>query len=208
VVSVTWSPGEIVVYRHRANDGRFYSGFPLNIVEDGPDRIVGVLPHGTVVSRPIAADGRDLRDLPLADRWGPRIANLRPFRLGDDAGRLVIVFPRGRAHSIWIFRWREGVHGWYVNLEDPYIRGDRTLTTRDHILDVWAPGDTGEPRWKDEDELEAAVAQGTRTRAEADAYRAEGERVMRERPWPTGYENAAADPAWPAPTLFDGWDVA
>ena len=31
---------------------------------------------------------------------------------------------------------------------------------------------------------------------------------MRERPWPTGWEDAEPDPSWPAPELFDGWDVA
>jgi hypothetical protein len=204
---VTWSPGDTVVYRSRASDGRYYSGLPLNILEDGPDAVVGILPHGTVVSRPVAADGRDLRAVPLSKRWGPRVALRRPFLFAEGAGRLVIVFPRGRSFAIWIFRAPEQVIGWYVNLEDPQVFAGRTISTRDHILDLWVPAESGEARWKDEDELEAAVAAGTRTRDEADAYRAEAARVADERPWPTGWEDAQPDPSWAVPELFDGWDV-
>jgi predicted RNA-binding protein associated with RNAse of E/G family len=95
-----------------------------------------------------------------------------------------------------------------VNLEDPQVFENRTITTRDHVLDIWVAGETGEPSWKDEDELAAAVAAGIRTPEEAQAFRAEGERIMRERPWPTGFEDVEPDPAWPLPELFDGWDVA
>ncbi len=209
---MTWSPGEIVVYRHLSIHGAYQSGLPLSILHDGPVVVVGTLPHDTLICRPAAADGRNLREVPLAERWSvPRVPKLSPFTLRGDSGpggRLVIVFPRGRAHSIWIFRGAERVIGWYVNLEDPQIFVGRTISTRDHVLDLWVPGETGIAAWKDEDELEAAVAAGTRTQDQADAYRAEGERVLWERPWPTGWEEAAPDPAWPLPELFDGWDVA
>jgi hypothetical protein len=70
------------------------------------------------------------------------------------------------------------------------------------------PADTGEPQWKDEDELEAATRQGRVTADEARALRAEGERVVAERPWPTGWEDFRPDPAWTTPSLPDGWDDA
>jgi len=117
-----------------------------------------------------------------------------------------MIFPRGRAHSIWFFREPDSP-GWYVNLEDPPVFGDRTISTRDHILDIWVPLETGIPSWKDEDELEASIAAGRTTSAEAGAIRDEGERVLRERPWPTGWEEFEPDPSWPTPGLFDGWDV-
>jgi hypothetical protein len=69
-------------------------------------------------------------------------------------------------------------------------------------------GRNGEPSCKDEDGLEAAVAADVRTREAAEAIRAEGELVIRERRWPTGFEDAAPSPEWPAPELFAGWDVA
>ncbi len=209
---MSWAPGDVVVYRHRSYDGRFLSGLPLTVIEATGDLVVGYLPSGTLISRPAAADGSDLRTIPLAERWAaPRIAKLSPFTLngpGDGTGRLIILFPLGRAHAIWIFRAPDRLHGWYVNLEDPQVLADRTITSRDHVLDLWVPAESGVPRWKDEDELAAAVANGIRTEEEAVAFRAEGERVIREQPWPTGWEDVEPDPAWPLPELFDGWDVA
>ena len=49
------------------------------------------------------------------------------------------------AHSIWIVR-RPGrsVVGWYVNLEDVHEFHANTITTSDHVLDLWVPVETGE----------------------------------------------------------------
>jgi hypothetical protein len=57
---VTWSPGDVVVYRSLASDGRYRSGLPVSILHDCPEVVVGTPAHGTVVSRPVAADGRDV----------------------------------------------------------------------------------------------------------------------------------------------------
>ncbi|HEY4347073.1 MAG TPA: DUF402 domain-containing protein [Gaiellaceae bacterium] len=208
---MSWQPGETIVYRHRSGDGRYLSGFPLTVIDDTPERVVGYLPHGTEISRPAAADGSDLRTIPLDERWTKeRIAKRSPFTLigSRGPGRLIMVFPRGSAYSVWVFRAPERLHGWYVNLEDPHVFGARTISTRDHVLDIWVPGDTGEPKWKDEDELEAAVAAGVRSPEEAAAIRAGGERAWNEHPWPTGFEDYVPDPACPPPELFDGWDDA
>jgi hypothetical protein len=207
---MSWTPGTTIVYRHRSLDGRYLGGFPLTVLDDRADQLAAYLPTGTEISRPAHEDGSDLRSVPLAERWAwPRIAKRSPFTLAGTGspGRLVIVFPRGRAHSLWIFRAPDRVLGWYVNLEDPYVRGERTVSTRDHLLDIWVPAETAEPLWKDEDELEMSIALGLRSRQQGDAIRAEGERVMRERPWPTGFEDVEPDPSWAAPALFDGWDV-
>lgn len=115
--------------------------------------------------------------------------------------------PFGRAHSVdlywagdtWEFR------GWYVNLQAPIRRSRFGFDTRDHALDI-----TVEPNgtwaWKDEDHLEQLVDLGVFSRAEAADIRGEGERVVAERPWPTGWEEWRPDPAWPLPTLPDGWE--
>jgi Protein of unknown function (DUF402) len=211
VAHVTWRAGDVVVYRHRSFDGRYLTGYPLTVIEEGPAGIVGYLPHGTEVSRPYARDGRDLRTVPLAERWStPRAGQRLPFTLVGEHGAegwLLFIFPRGRAHSLWLFDSPDGPLGWYVNLEEPHVLGGRTISTRDHVLDIWVPAATGEPRWKDEDELEGALAAGRMTADEGNAARAEGERVVRERPWPTGWEDFRPDPGAPQPTLFDGWDV-
>jgi hypothetical protein len=56
----------------------------------------------------------------------------------------------------------------------------------------------GSWRWKDEDELADAVYAG---RVDEAAVRTEAERVLAERPWPTGWEDFRPDPTWPIPEL-------
>ena len=199
----TWPRGETIVLRYRSIDGVFRSARPLTVVDDGPQWLVTHLPQDTVVAVPVLADGRGLRDVPLEERWShPRATALRPWTGSD----LVMLFPREREFSLWLFREDGVFRGWYVNLEERHVRGAHTIDTRDAVLDLWVPAETGEPQWKDGDELEAAIVQGRVTADEAARIRTEGERVANERPWPTGWEDFVADPAAPAPTLPEGWD--
>ena len=199
-----WSSGDVVVLRYRSIDGRFRSGRPLRVIEHTDDRLVAYLAESTLVAMPVLADGRGLRDVPLDERWlHPRATQIRPWS-GTD---VVMLFPRGRAYALWLFREAGTFRGWYVNLEDRHVFGDRTIDTRDGVLDIWVPAETGEPQWKDEDELEAAALQGRVTPEEAVAIRAEGERVLAERPWPTGWEHFRPDPSWSIPRLPDGWEA-
>jgi RimJ/RimL family protein N-acetyltransferase len=199
-----WSSGDVVVLRYRSQDGRFRSGRPLRVVAETDDWLVTYLAENTEVAMPILADGRGLRDVPLDERWShPRATDLRPWR----SSNLVLLFPRGRAYSLWLFREHGAFRGWYVNLEQPHAFGTRTIDTRDNVLDVWVPAETRDPEWKDEDELEAAARYGRVTPAEAVAIRTEGERVIRERPWPTGWEEFSPPPDWTQPSLPPGWDA-
>ena len=61
--------------------------------------------------------------------------------------------------------------------------------------------------WKDEDELAEAVTLGIWTQAEADEIRAEGERVVAEAPWPTGWEGWRPPPDWGPLGLPRDWHV-
>jgi hypothetical protein len=198
-----WSEGDVVVLRYRAFDGRFYAGRPLRVIEDGPDLTVAWLAQGAECSVPRLADGRALRDVPLEERW----RHAREAHRLRSPNEQILLFPWGRAHSLWVLRRDGELLGWYVNLEDPHLRDGATITTRDAVLDLWVPAATGEAAWKDEDELEAALGAGRLTRDEARAVRAEGERVLRERPWPTGWEDWRAPADWTAPELPAGWDA-
>ena len=86
-----------------------------------------------------------------------------------------------------------------------HVLGERT-STRDNVL-AWVPAETGEPEWKDEHELEAAIRAGRVSPDEAVSIRAEGERVWAERPWPTGWEDWRALAGWTVPELPEGWDA-
>jgi hypothetical protein len=177
---------------------------PLLVVEHTRELLVAYLAEGTMVRRTMLADGRDLRDVPLEERWAhPRTSLRRPW-VGNE---LVLLFPRGRAYSLWVVRdSHRRLIGWYVNLEEPAVFGEHTISTMDGVLDIWVPSETGEPQWKDEDELAAVVEHGPVTPERAAAIRAEGERVWAERPWPTGWEDWQP-PAWQPPELPAGWDA-
>jgi predicted RNA-binding protein associated with RNAse of E/G family len=117
------------------------------------------------------------------------------------------VYQPGRSWSVWhFFHGRTGdFEGWYVNIEDPHVRTDRTTRSRDHVLDVWVEPDRAFER-KVEDELALAVEQGRYSQREADAISAtadEVEAVIKSwgRPFRDGWESFRPDPAWPIPSL-------
>jgi predicted RNA-binding protein associated with RNAse of E/G family len=106
----------------------------------------------------------------------------------------------GAAHTIWHF-WDgddRSFAGWYVNMQQPYRRNGRAFQTQDHELDIWITPD-GSWEWKDEEELAAWVPRGRFTAEEVAEIRAEGERVLAEWPFPTGWEDWEPDPSWPVP---------
>lgn len=190
--------------RYRSFDGHFRVGRPLRVVENGPEWLVTHLAEGTVVAEPELADGRGLRGAPLSERWThPRVTVYRAWSRAD----VLMLFPRNRPFSLWLFREQGTFAGWYVNLEEQHVYGDHLISTQDDILDIWVPAETGEPEWKDEDELASAITAGRITAEQAAAIRAEGERVWAERPWPTGWEEWVPPPEWTTPELPEGWDA-
>ncbi len=135
-----------------------------------------------------------LSTTPLVDRVWDRTNVLRFMREGD-------------AHTVEVF-WDEEweLLGWYVNLQAPLVvRGDRFDTT-DWALDVWVEPD-GSWSWKDEDEFAQAQELGIFDAVAAAEVRAEGERVIADRPWPTGWEDWRPPPEWEPLALPIGWDV-
>jgi hypothetical protein len=140
-----------------SEQGGFSGALPLYVIEHTDQQLVTYLAEGTETAAPVLADGRDLRDVPLEERWAhPRKTVRRPWRRSD----VVMIFPPGRQHSFWVFH-EDGEHvGWYVNLETQHTCGETTITTSDGILDIWIPAETGQAVWKDEDEFEMAVKVG------------------------------------------------
>ncbi len=101
-------------------------------------------------------------------------------------------------------------HDWYINLEEPLRRTAMGFEYLDQFLDVIVKPDLSGWRWKDEDELEEAIALGLISRGKASAMRVEGEKVAvwiqsGKSPF-NGWEKWRPDPSWKAPVLPDGWD--
>lgn len=177
---------------------------PVTVAQDEPGLVALYIAGGTAIKWPYV-DGRPIREVTLEERF------TLPWIPGDKmwTGDGVLVLNRpGRAHSLWLFRGAAGVpfDSWYLQLEDPHRRTALGFDTRDHTLDAWV-GRDGAWRWKDEDELEVALAHGHHTAEEAVAMREEAERVRAEWPFPTGWEDWRPDPSWPLPELPGGWDA-
>ena len=114
----------------------------------------------------------------------------------------------GAMHTIelfWGLDWR--FLGWYVNLQAPLVARAHRFDTTDWALDVVVDPD-GTWHWKDEDELTEAIELGVFADADAAAaVRREGERVIAESPWPTGWERWRPATEWlPLPLPAD-WSV-
>jgi len=196
-----WSSGDAVALRY-LNDGRVSFVRPVTVVEDGANLTALLLRVGTPILHRVAVNGVVLRTMPYAVRqrtpWELEAA------MWERLNVLELIRPR-RPHSLWVV-WDAAwaLRGWYVNLQERLRRTPIGFDTEDHVLDLWIDANGG-VSWKDEDEFAEAIAIGRFSPAEAAAVRAEAERVLAERPWPTGWEDWRPDPGLPLPTLDPTW---
>jgi hypothetical protein len=175
-------------------NGRAFWTLPVIVAGDGSELALWI-PAGAPVLRP-----RPLR-VPVAmlaaGTWEP----VETTWFGE--GVLMLRQPDTR-HSIWHFWNPDGsFRAWYVNLEE-WWRVEGGVDAYDHQLDIWVYPD-GTWRWKDEDDLAESIKAGIFTADQAATIRAEGERVLGDWPFPTGWEDWQPDPAWPLPELRAGW---
>ena len=187
---------ESLLLRHLAK-GRVVMAMPSLVVERSAEHLVTWIEPGTPIAYPLGrVDGR-LRPF---DEWEVEL------RTWKGPGRLELT-PLGRRHSIRLFYDGAGsFRGWYVNLQAPLVESRFGFDTADWQLDLWIEAN-GEVGWKDEEDLEQAVALGIMTPEEGRLAGEEAHRVLDEWPFPTGWESWAPDPDWPTPALPDGWDV-
>ncbi|MHB8642323.1 MAG: DUF402 domain-containing protein [Gaiellaceae bacterium] len=173
-------PGEIVEVRS-VFGGRVRWAFPHRVVaDDGQTLALYLAPGAEGVWMGRDADGKYL------DRW---VRGDDPHAHVWRYHHVLSLTRRGDAHSLWLL-WEEDwtFRCWYVQLWKPVVETQSGLETMDHALDVLVDPD-GTWRWKDEDDFVEAQALGIFTSEEASAIRAEGERVIAAKPWPTGWED-------------------
>jgi predicted RNA-binding protein associated with RNAse of E/G family len=197
-----WSQGDVVALRE-IWDGRVWTAYPAVVVEDDPSQQLLYIPLGAGLKYAVDQEGRELRL--YADRW----------TLGDHRATrhfLSFCWPdrRHAVLAVWDASWNFA--GWYVNIETPLGRTATTYDYVDHCLDVLIPPDRSTWTWKDEDELEEAVALGIFSPANAEAFRAEGtaavERIIGgEQPFDRDWSDWRPDPSWQRSHLPDSWEI-
>ena len=190
--------GEAVLLR-TVIKGRARHALPLTLVEERRDRVVLYCAPGTPCVRPTTS----IRRGNLHSYDDPWEHEQTVWRDNNVLWLASLVEPYS-LNLFWDGEW--SFLGWYVQLQEPLRRTRFGFDTRDHILDVWVEPD-GRWEWKDEEELARAIEVGLFDARDAAAARATAERVVADRPWPTGWEEWRPDPQWPLPELPEGWDV-
>jgi hypothetical protein len=202
-----WVPGDVIVFRGISQKKIWYA-LPVFIVQDTPVLIALFWPAGTKGKwRWKSSEGRitplDVLQTPL------EISD----RIWNKTDVLMLITP-GAAHAVYVM-WEEGqkdILCWYVNLQDPICRTAIGFDTRDQWLDIVVSPDKSSWQWKDEDELDEAVALGLFSKEEAQLIRAEGERVIRlicenKAPFGDGWEKWSPPTNWNIPKLSEEWDI-
>ena len=201
-----WTPGTVIRWRYRrVVQGRIgpETGAQMRVVRDDRDGLVAWLAPGTPVLRSVLADGRELRSVPPLEMF------TAPRRLRRDrwhGAGVLRVAPSGAPWSVWLF-WTDAwaFRGWYVNLEDVHARDQLGIVTQDHVLDLWVEPDRS-VRWKDDDELSAAVEAGRYSAADAAQFRDDArdvEAIIRawRSPFCDDWPAWRPDPSWAVPVL-------
>ena len=219
-----WQPGEHIWWVYRRPGWRLGDSqtvHPMTVVRDDADGLVAWLAGDTPVLWPRLRDRESVDPAQVRVMFdAPRIqARARWSGYGT-----LRIAPTGKPWLVWVFWWPDGRHkDFYVNLEEPHRRDDRSVVTGDRVLDVVVdhgeyglaharPGARalGPDEWthwrKDTDELAEAVRRGRYTAEQA----AEFERTAADveavvdgwgSPFCDGWEHWRPDPAWPVPAL-------
>jgi hypothetical protein len=205
---------EEILYRDFRADGSLVLVIPQRVVVEDGRGLLTWRPIGTPGMRRRTVDGRDRREVPFGQR------HMVEWRLAPVPWRglhVLHLFRPGRAHSVWwMFNPDYSLNCWYVNLEAPpvwWAVGDLVgVDSFDHALDIVVQPDR-RWQWKDEDEyLERIGHPAYWTAAEAEAIRADGERVAADVeagvfPFDGSWLDFRPDPAWLTPSLPTvGWD--
>ena len=171
-----YKTGETVIF-HGSQGEVLWFACPVFVVQDQADLVALYWSAGTPNLTPTG------RPTPQ-DLLSNQQQELQPSYWTNN-NVLMLVRP-GAAHSIYAM-WPEGsldLLCWYVNLQAPLQRSRMGFSSMDHLLDLVISPDLSRWRWKDEDEFEQAIRIGYYTPEQAQAIRAEGQRVLDGRSGP------------------------
>lgn len=217
-----WSPGRVIAMRGIRQNYIWYA-LPMYVVQDTRDLLACYWPAGIRTKMRKKPSGERLTALDIHQTL-PVLVDSSWVETD-----VLMLIPTGAAHAIYVMwdavplnprnkeLWRRDLlHRqplrWYVNLQNPIRRNPLGIDTWDNMLDIEITPDRKSWRWKDEQELEEAVAVGLYTAAEAQEIRAEGERVIERlrnnrSPFCDGWEKWSPPADWTVPTLPAGWGL-
>jgi Protein of unknown function (DUF402) len=192
---VEWSAGDVVA-RRDVWRGQPWVGVAAIVVRDEPGLLALYVPEGAEIA---VARG----DFPIVHPWSGRTA--------WQGHGIVQLHRPGDAYSVWVF-WDgpdRRFYAWYLNLEEPFRRNELGVDIRDNELDLWSP-DGSVWHWKDAELLEQRVAEGLYTPEEAEAIKAEGDRLHAEVSnggawWDEAWAEWEPPDDWAPPRLPPGW---
>ncbi len=199
--------GGVIVFRGVSQKKIWYA-LPVIVIQDTPSLVALYWPAGTRGKWRMKLSG---------ERVTPRDVMQTPMELIDrtwiTTDVLMLITP-GAAHAVYVM-WEEGHKNllcWYINLQDPIRRTPIGFDTSDRILDIVFSPDKSSWQWKDEDQLEEAVALGIFANEEERLIRAEGERAIKlicenQTPFCDSWEKWSPPPDWIVPKLPDDWNL-
>jgi uncharacterized protein DUF402 len=196
-------PGDVVAIREIWG-GRVWEARPVVVVRDDPNLTVLHVPPRVTCKIPVDDAGTELR-LPT-DRW-----DLADARRGD-RWNLSFAFPDTPYAVILGYDETSTLDLYYVNLQTPLVRTEAGYDLVEHVLDVTIPADRSSWSWKDEDELDVAIAHGLFTEEDEAWFRHWGERavehvLLREPPFDEDWSSWRPEPAWEHAELPANWDL-
>jgi uncharacterized protein len=195
----TFEPGESAALRE-IWEGRIWSARPVTVVEDAEEQITLFIRAGARWMAPFRNGQR------LKIQQAEYELMEQPYK----AHVLSFAWPGNPAAVLLFYGSDWSPSHWYVNLEDPLRRSPVGFDTLDHKLDVIVELD-GSWRWKDEDQFVEVIERGLLDPGQGRGLRNDAEGAVRrivehEPPFDRDWYGWRPDPAWPPPTLPDGWD--
>jgi Protein of unknown function (DUF402) len=176
---------------------------PMRVISDDETGLLLWQPAGSDFAKLIDADGNTPHEV-TPDRMRDPKLTVRAWQ-GDDI--LLLMAPKA-TYSVWWFFQEGNFAGWYVNLEEPYVRRHDGVDTKDLVLDIVVTPQR-QWEWKDVDEFDGRIGEPLYfDSAAAKAIRAEGERLIKligagDFPFDGTHTDFCPDPGWPLLRLSD-----